>query len=173
MSISNSSQCIKTDHSSPESDRGIFHFTEAEIIASEKVNLPHGLHGLSNTNHFAFLSPSEASLKPFKVLYNLDNPAISFIVLPGEAFNGFALRSEDKAKVADTYNIDVDNLKVIYLVRILKKDDELGMTANLRAPIIIDWGRKLAWQHILESSEFQFDFPLKDFFETLHKHKDD
>ncbi|MGN6670546.1 MAG: flagellar assembly protein FliW, partial [Candidatus Nucleicultricaceae bacterium] len=115
----------------------------------------------------------ETALKPFKVLYNLEDPAISFIVLSADSFNGFALSADDKVKVADTYSIDLKSIKILYLVRIIKKDDALEMTANLRAPIVIDGDSKLAWQHILESTEFQFDFPLKGLFATLHKHKDD
>lgn len=173
MQTSTSAQCVNKDQHSPKLDRGIFHFTDEELNSAEKITLPHGLYGLSKTNHFAFLSPIETALKPFKVLYNLEDPAISFIVLSAEPFNGFALSADDKVKVADTYSIDLKSIKILYLVRIIKKDDALEMTANLRAPIVIDGDSKLAWQHILESTEFQFDFPLKGLFATLHKHKDD
>lgn len=173
MQTSISAQYVNKDQHSPKLGRDIFHFTDEELDSAEKITLPKGLHGLSKTNHFAFLSPIETELKPFKVLYNLEDPAISFIVLSAESFNGFALNSDDKVKVADAYNIELKNIKILYLVRIIKKDDALEMTANLRAPIVVDGNSKLAWQHILESTEFQFDFPLKGLFGALHKHKDD
>ena len=151
----------------------IFHFTDDQIMRAEKITLPQGLHGLTQTNHFAYLEPEDAAFKPFKVLFNLDEPSISFITLAAEAFNGFGLSHQDKKDTAAFYNIAEESTKVLYLVRIIKKGDSFEMTANLRAPIIVDVQSKKAWQHILEHSEFQFDFPLNDIFSTLHKHKDD
>lgn len=156
-----------------EGGKHLFHFTDEQVKNAEKITLVQGLHGLQCTNHFAFLDPQESSLRPFKVLYNLVDPSISFIVLAAEAFNGFGLSPQDKALAADTYGIALNQTKVLYLVRIHKRGDSYEMTANLRAPIIIDWATKQAWQHILDQVSFEFDFPLKDIFSVLHKHKDD
>ncbi len=151
----------------------LFHFTEEQLEKADKITLAQGLHGLQCTNHFAFLDPQESSLRPFKVLYNMVDPSISFIVLAAEAFNGLGLSLQDKAKAAETYGIALTQTKVLYLVRIHKRDGSYEMTANLRAPIIIDWTTKQAWQHILDQVSFEFDFPLKDVFSVLHNHKDD
>lgn len=136
------------------------------------VKLPRGLFGFSQEQNFLLKNFPQNKFSPFRVLYNPAAPDYSFIVLPAESLNGFALSDQEKNKTASFYGIDEKSVKILYIVTIQNSGSSYEITANLRAPIVLDKDNNLAWQHILDNPDYKVDYSLAAISETIKLHKD-
>ncbi|MDF2876226.1 MAG: fliW [Sporomusa sp.] len=121
-------------------------FGQVEIIDSELIRFPQGIPGFTNEHLFAFLPYQQDS--PFAFLQSVTDPDLTFVIVePFTFFQDYSFALE--AEILQELGLSNDNPPRIFnIVRIPEKIEE--MTANLIAPIIINWKTRLAKQIVLE-----------------------
>ncbi len=117
------------------------HFGELTIEDYHVFLFPNGILGFENLREFVLIS--DESTLPFKWLINLEEPNIGFPLIspwfldldyrPGKQFEG--------------------ERKVLFAVVTLE-DDDGNMTANLKAPIILDVDNQSGEQVILPADKY-------------------
>ncbi len=125
-------------------------FGEIEAADSEIIQFPGGLPGFPAEHAFAFLPYQPDS--PFAFLQSATDPDLSFIITdPFPFFKDYSFKLEDSI-IAELGLADDNPPKIVNIVRIPEKTEE--MTANLLAPIIINWTSRKAMQIVLEKSQY-------------------
>ncbi len=125
-------------------------FGQIEIADNELIQFPHGLPGFSEEKAFAFLPYQPNS--PFAFLQSATEPNLTFVIVePFAFFQDYSFSLDDNI-VAELGLSDDNPPKIFNIVRIPEKTEDI--TANLQAPIIINWQTRKAQQVILEKSAY-------------------
>lgn len=147
--ISTGNEPDNSETSDSEVHRKIFtaQFGEIEVPASNVINFPKGVLGFPELKEFVIISDEETA--PFNWLISLEQPSIGFPMLsPWMIDMEYDLRSN--------FNPDFNAAFVIITIRAANR----GMTANMKAPIIIDVVKQLGEQIILSSDKYSPEFAV-------------
>ncbi|WP_425058505.1 Flagellar assembly factor FliW [Sporomusa carbonis] len=125
-------------------------FGNIEIADNDIIRFPHGLPGFSEEKAFAFLPYQPDS--PFAFLQSATDPDLTFVIVePFAFFKDYTFRLDEEF-VAELGLSDDNPPRIFNIVRIPEKAEE--MTANLLAPIIVNWKTRTAIQIVLEKSPY-------------------
>ncbi|MBI3260676.1 MAG: flagellar assembly protein FliW [Ignavibacteriae bacterium] len=147
--IGNSSDPNSSQLGTDEIHRKIFtaQFGEIEIPSGNIINFPKGVLGFPELKEFVIISDEETA--PFNWLISLEQPSIGFPLLsPWMLDMEYDLRNN--------FNPDYNAAFVIITIRAANR----GMTANMKAPIIIDVIKQLGEQIILSSDKYSPEFAV-------------
>jgi len=137
------------------------HFGEIEIEDEKIVDFPEGIPGFEHVRKFVLLSNIDED-SPFRWLQCVDDPSLAFAVI-------------DPRTIKPDYTVDVDDSEieilniencddVVILSIVVVPEDITRMTANLKAPIIINSANMTGKQVIMDKC----DYPVRYFiFEAL------
>jgi len=141
----------------PESDTryfGTVSFDEPAVIA-----FPAGLPGFAQCRRF--LPLEDPARKPLIFLQSLEEPRLCFLALPIETVDpGYRLKisAEDLAWIGLERERDAAALAQC-LVIIAAGDDRIP-TANLLAPVVINWAKRQAVQAVRDDAVYSCRHPL-------------
>jgi flagellar assembly factor FliW len=129
-------------------------FAEIDVDESKIIEMKSGILGFSHLNRFVMVLHEEGS--PFHWFQSLDDGSIAFIVM-----NPFVIKPDYEPEIDDqtlemlevNQAVDID-LKVILTIR----SEPVKMTANLRAPLVINKQRKLASQVVLADEQYPVQY---------------
>jgi len=124
------------------------HFGDMEVEPSHIFDFEGGMLGFEDLREFVLVSHEDYD--PFKWLISIDNPDIGFPML-----NPFFLDEGYKAG----RDIDLEN-EVVFCVVTLGGVGEI-MTANLKAPIIMNISQNKGRQIILTSDKYSPTYEIK------------
>lgn len=131
----------------------IIHSTRfGEIEASEEklLQFPNGLPGFQNEKQFAFLPYSKDN--PFAFLQSTSDPDLTFVIVDPFIFfkdYEFTLADEILAEMGLSKKVVPDIFNIVRIAGSLE-----SATANLMAPIIVNWKTRIAIQVVLEKSPY-------------------
>jgi len=128
-------------------------FGEMIVDPETVLRLPRGLMGFSGLRDFALASLPQERYGRFKVLQSLESPEVSFIVLPYETSDALIAEADLDAALSDL-GIARENAATLLIVSIRKADESAIISVNLRAPLVVDLKRRLAWQCVLANPEY-------------------
>lgn len=125
-------------------------FGELEIAEEQLIKFPHAIPGFPKEQKFAFIPYEQDS--PFSFLQSCSDPDLIFIITdPFAFFSDYSFYLDDT--VADELGFNNENKPSIFnIVRIPEKPDE--MTANLLAPLVINFESRTGRQIVLEKSSY-------------------
>ena len=126
-------------------------------VAEEKIlQFPEGLPGFEDLREFLLLGPPD--LAPVQFLVSLQDPDISFPILPAILCLGKYAPAID---AADCHDLGVADGSALAIYAILTFHHECEkVTANLRAPVLINPLARLGRQVTLADSTYSFRHPL-------------
>ena len=127
------------------------------------ITFPEGMLGCSKIHEYVVIERTDDSL--FVWLQALKKPSVAFPLLEPQLFEmNFRVEMEE----ADRKLLKLDKLKFAKVFSIITiPSDPTKMTANLKAPIVINLKKRLAHQTILHNQ----DYPIrKSIFTELQKH---
>ncbi len=129
-------------------------FGEVKVDKNKAIFFPQGLLGMPDNLDFCLTDIPKKDMGNFRLLQCLNDPSLSFVVLPLDMDNAFIERSdlEECCNVAD---IEAKNLLVMLIVSVQKTPDSTKVTANMRAPIIVDISDMAAFQHVFPHSKYE------------------
>jgi len=125
-------------------------FGTVEVSEDEVIEFPDGLVGLGGLR-YALLDRNPGT--GFLWLHSVDDPALALpVVSPFQFFADFSLEvsEEDRARLGLK-----DAASARLLVTVRATPDPLDITANLRAPLVIDGGRGFQVINTVEGAPLQ------------------
>jgi len=131
-------------------------FGTITVSADDILGFPEGLLGFSDLDRFVLLDDPNDEI--FAWLQSCDEPSIAFPILEPELFSeSFALNlSKSDLKALDTE--DAKGLRPFCIITI--PEDPTMMTANLKAPIIINIPKKMGRQCVLQDNKLEIREPI-------------
>lgn len=123
------------------------------------INLPRGLPGFASVRSFR-LEPPAAPGASFVQLRSVEQPLLSFIVLPVPAHLQL-LTVSDCDRICAELSIEPGDLLLLLMVTLEPGPSGLAAFANLRAPLFVDTERRLGWQVVLPATHYPIRYPLR------------
>jgi flagellar assembly factor FliW len=140
-------------------------FGVVDINPDEIFDFPLGIIGFSEYRRYGF--HHDEKLSPFLWLQSLEEPRLCFFVVePFFFFNNYEIEIKLEGILERDLNSD-DELLVLVICTIAQEFKE--STANLLAPLIVNKTKRVAYQIVLERSEYQTKHVL---FETAKQETD-
>ncbi len=131
-------------------------FAQVNIESKDVLNFPEGLLGFSDLKNFILLEDPNDEI--FAWLQSCDEPAIAFPVLEPELFKAdyHALPSRSDFTAIDFQSGDI--LRAFCIVTI--PDDPTLMTANMKAPVVVNLRNRQARQCVLQDNSLAIREPI-------------
>ena len=132
-------------------------FGEFEFDDSEVVCFPHGVPGFEACRRFVLIMSED--LQPLSCLQAIDAPHPSFLLVdPAEVYPGYRgdLTPADRAALGLESE---DKTSLVWLV-IVNVEPE-NVSANLKAPIVINPSRMLGCQVLQNQVSYPVDWPMR------------
>jgi len=127
------------------------HFGQLEIDEEGIVDFPEGLPGFEYVKRFILLGKNDED-SPFQWLQGVDNPDVAFVVI-----DPIILKKDYVVDVPDEevefLNI-TDSDKVMIFCIVVVPEDISKMTANLKAPVLINPENKKGKQIVTDNKEY-------------------
>ncbi|RJX28113.1 MAG: hypothetical protein C4531_12615 [Desulfurivibrio sp.] len=126
-------------------------FGEITVDKERIISLLSPILGFPESTRFILKAHSPKS--PFMWLQSLDNPQLAFVVLPA-GLTGLDYRPEIPRQILKELLITSDSDRDILLILTIPKNKPQEMTANLLGPLVLNPGKRLAVQVVLDPQKY-------------------
>lgn len=134
-------------------------FGPLAISPNGRLRFPSGLLGFAEFSEYALAELGDERFPQFNVLQSLDDHQLAFLVLPLDAEAGFIERVDLDA-ACQTLAIGFTDLLIMLVVTARKTHEGPRVTANLRAPLMIDSASRIGMQYVLHNERYPVRFQL-------------
>ena len=138
-------------------------FGDLTASDAERIEIPQGLLGFPEYTKFCLVDPGDDTLILW--LQSLENPEIAFALLEPKIF-----RPDYSARLsaAELRELKLENINQSAVFSILTiPEDVTQMTANLKAPLVINLKAQIARQVVLQENEYSIKHLM---FKELRAH---
>jgi len=138
-------------------------FGEVNITEGERIEIPQGILGFPEYREFCLVDPGDDTLILW--LQSLKEPSLALPVLEPKIFSpeySFKLTSNELREL----KIESMNDAAVFSVLTIP-EDITGMTANLKAPLVLNRKQQIAKQIVLQESKYPIKHPM---FKELRRH---
>jgi flagellar assembly factor FliW len=129
-------------------------FGEIEVYPQQSIVFENGLLGVPSSNRFAVVEFPNAQLSHLRLLQSLDEKELCFITMPMELDNNLIDKS-DLEKAAQDVGLSSENLAILLIVSVHRTPNEVGMSVNARAPLLVDVVSRSAVQYVFQHSRYK------------------
>lgn len=138
-------------------------FGQLTVGEDEKIIIPQGLLGFPDLKQFCLVDPGDDTLILW--LQSIEQPEVAFPVLEPKIFKSdYAAR----LSAAELRELKLENVNQSAVFAVLTiPGDVTQMTANLKAPLVINLKAQLARQVVLQENEYVLKQPM---FKELKAH---
>lgn len=138
-------------------------FGTLTVQESEIITFPSGLLGFVEATRFCLVDPGDDTLILW--LQSLDRPELAFAVLEPKIFKPDYSVRLSAVELRDL-KLETVQQSAVYVILTLPSDLS-QMTANLKAPIVINLQAQVARQVVLQENEYSLKHPM---FKELRMH---
>ena len=132
-------------------------FGELNVDKKDIINFTESLLGFENLKRFFIVDPGDQTLILW--LQSLDNIEIAFPIMEPQIF-----KPDYSAKLSplelQSLNLESSSQASFYTVITIPKEDVTNMSANLKAPIVINNETKEARQIVLQDNKLEISYPM-------------
>ncbi|HEX7005743.1 MAG TPA: flagellar assembly protein FliW [Alphaproteobacteria bacterium] len=118
------------------------------------LSLPNGLIGMPGKKTFGLGDMPEPSYGNFKLMQCIEQPELAFLVLPIE-FLPDRIHAADIAEALETLSVPPEQAALLLIVTARKTDGKVTLTANLRAPVVVNRKDRIARQYVMPNSAYE------------------
>lgn len=138
-------------------------FGELEVSDGEKISFPEGILGFSKFQNYCLVDPADDTLILW--LQSLEDDNIAFPVLEPRIFKSNYIV---KLSAQELKSLQLDNINqsIVFTILTIPRDVP-QMTANLKAPIVINLRQQLGKQVVLQENEYTLKYLM---FKELKAH---
>jgi flagellar assembly factor FliW len=126
-------------------------FGELAYDPADTVDMPRGMPGFAGHQRFVFACLADPNHASLLVMQSLTDPGVSFLVAPIEESHGL-FGPDDLAEAQAALGVALEDLAMAVVVSVRRQPASIQISANLRAPILIDTRARRAVQYVLSNS---------------------
>jgi len=131
-------------------------FGPVKILQEDLVQFHDGLLGFNDLEKFVLLDDPDDEI--FAWLQSCDEPHIAFPVLEPELFEENYSLKLSKTDMAALQEDQVSRLRTFCIITI--PEDPSKMTANLKAPVVVNVNARIARQCVLQDNKLEIREPI-------------
>ncbi len=128
-------------------------FGEVALRADRLLSFPQGLFGFRECTQFGLAKLPNVEGSPLLLMQCVNQPAIAFLVADPEAL-GMTLTTDDKAEALAETKLATGSTQFLTILTLYDAGENYYLTANLKAPVLIDSAAKTGMQFILSNKSY-------------------
>lgn len=134
-------------------------FGDITVDISKTVNFARGLLGMPDKHKFVLTSFPNPKMQQFMLLQSLDDKGLSFITLPLDMENGI-IEQKDLNTACGDMQLNTGNVAILLIVNVHRNIQEVRLSVNARAPLIVDAERKIGVQYVFPNERYNVQHML-------------
>ncbi len=134
-------------------------FGRIAFSKDRQISMPVGMLGFGHLRTYGLGELPDPRFKALKLLQALDDPEVSFVVLPLEPQQAL-IAPEDRREACRVLGIAESDALVVLVVSPRNDNGQVKFSVNCRAPVFFDIRRLLGWQHVLSNARYQVRQPI-------------
>jgi flagellar assembly factor FliW len=134
-------------------------FGDITVDTGKAVTFPRGLLGMPDKCRFVLASFPNPKMQQFTLLQSLDDHSLSFITLPLDLRNTIIAEADLKTACRDL-QIPESSLVLLLIVSVHRGGDQVKLSVNARAPLLIDAARKAGVQYVFQQDYYKVQHML-------------
>jgi flagellar assembly factor FliW len=134
-------------------------FGDLTVDLSKALVFPRGLLGIPEKFHFILANFPSEKMQQFTLLQSLEDHALSFITLPLNLDNPIVATADLKAACHDM-QIAEANAAILLIVSVHRYPDQVRLSVNARAPLLIDAERRMGVQYVFQQDAYKVQHML-------------
>lgn len=134
-------------------------FGEVTVDTEKSLYFPRGLLGMPGSQNFALAPFPNPKMQQFMLLQSLDDAALSFITLPLDIKNTI-IAADDLRVACRDLQIAESNLALLLIVSVHRSPDQVRLSANARAPLLVDTERRTGQQYVFQQETYKVQHML-------------
>ena len=132
-------------------------FGTLEVDEEMILHLERGMPGFPDCTQFIVMDHDKET--PFKWLQSIDRPEVAFLVVePEQVMRSYQV--DVPTEVLSLVQWDKDCTEADIAVFVILNVEDGNLTANLRAPVIVNISKRVAFQMIIEDPEAPVRAPI-------------
>lgn len=128
-------------------------FGEVRLREDRLIDFPQGLFGFRECTQFGLTKLPTVDESPIMLLQCVNVPAIAFLVADPKAL-GLEIKDTDRAQALEETQLPESETQFLAILTLYDNGDSYYLTANLRAPLLVDSNSRMGRQHILASKTY-------------------
>jgi flagellar assembly factor FliW len=134
-------------------------FGDISVDTGKALLFPRGLLGLPDKFHFVVANFPNPNMQQFTLLQSLDDKALAFITLPIQMQNAIIIHADLQVACRDL-QIDETNAVILLVVTVHRGLEQVKLSVNARAPLLIDAERKTGAQYVFQQDNYKVQHML-------------
>lgn len=134
-------------------------FGDIVVDTDKAVLFPRGLLGIPDKSQFMLASFPSPKMQQFMLLQSLEDPNLSFITLPLD-FNNSMIEADDLRAACRDLQIEESDVAILLIVLVHRGLDQVRLSVNLRAPILVDAKRRKGSQYVFIQDHYKVQHML-------------
>ncbi len=136
----------------------IYNNPEVQVSVEKKqlIHFEFGLPGFEDLKNYAIIEMEDYS--PFLLLHSVEDHSIAMIILNSNAIDAGNNFDIPEHKLKNLKNNGENEIGIFYILKI--HEDEKQITANVKAPVLINFVNQKGSQVILEDDKLSMDLPI-------------
>lgn len=132
-------------------------FGSYTINTANSVHFQNGLIGLSQLKNFIISACSHASLNGFLLMHSVEDSEVVFLLMP--VASPLSIYREGDVKQAMT-DLAGDDGQFFLIVTMHHEESFIRLTANAKAPIIMDLNNRIAYQYVFNNEDYSLQMKI-------------
>ena len=148
-------QPVMTENHVPQDKALYFNtkFGEVTLREDRLITFEAGLLGFNNCTTFGLSRLPGAEDSPVMLLQCVNEPDIAFLVADPSTLGVF-INEKDKAEALKQTAMSKEDTQFLTILTMYDQDSSYYLTANMRAPLMVDSRSRQARQHILSNKNY-------------------
>jgi flagellar assembly factor FliW len=134
-------------------------FGDITVDTSKAVVFARGMLGLPDKHNFVLANFPNPKMQQFMLFQSLDDRALSFITLPLDIKNNIIAEADIEAACRDL-QVSAASAAILLIVNVHRSLDQVKLSVNARAPLIIDADRKIGAQYVFTQDNYNVQHML-------------
>ncbi len=128
-------------------------FGEVKLRKDRLIDFPSGLFGFRECTSFGLSKLPNVEDSPILLMQCVNEPSIAFLVADPTVL-GLELKETDREAALSETSYTAEDTQFLTILTLYDNGDSYYLTANLRAPVLVDSAKRTAVQHILTNKDY-------------------
>jgi flagellar assembly factor FliW len=136
-------------------------FGKVSLQLDKAIEFSKGMLGMPDKKKFCLTEFPNERFSQFKLMQSLEDNELAFITFPIDVSNPY-IEAKDIEEACATLEISMGALAMLLVVTVHRRVDGISLSANARAPLLIDTAKQTAVQYVLPNNAYDIRHPLND-----------
>ncbi|MCP5405307.1 MAG: flagellar assembly protein FliW [Pseudomonadaceae bacterium] len=128
-------------------------FGEVSLRKDRLIDFPQGLFGFRECTQFGLTRLPNVDESPILLMQCVNAPEVAFLVADPNIL-GLKIAEADSSEAMIETNFPKDDTQLLSILTLYDNGDSYYLTANLKAPILIDSSKRTGVQYILSNKDY-------------------